>query len=176
MTCVYKSSHQQPSSIESAMFKQSKFHFSGASAVAAFLLAVGVASGASAQIASGTTGIDASGNAQSELAACNAGRTQQDRETCMTEVRNANAAKRAGKVDNSGGQFQANAMARCDVFKGEEQIACQSRVVGYGDTKGSVAGGGVIRQVETVVVPANAETVRIQPQTENGSIVVIPVK
>lgn len=146
------------------------------SVAAAILLAVGTIGFASAQIASGTTGIDATGNAQSELAACNSGRTQQDRETCMTEVKNANAAKRAGKVDNSGGQYKANAMARCDVFKGEEQIACQSRIIGYGDNKGSVAGGGVIRQVETVVVPADADKVRIQPQTESGSIVVIPVK
>ena len=146
------------------------------SVAAVILLTVGTIGFASAQIASGTTGIDATGNAQSELAACNSGRTQQDRETCMTEVKNANAAKRAGKVDNSGGQYKANAMARCDVFKGEEQIACQSRIIGYGDNKGSVAGGGVIRQVETVVVPADADKVRIQPQTESGSIVVIPVK
>jgi hypothetical protein len=140
------------------------------------LFAAGAISGASAQIASGTTGIDATGNAQSELAACNNGKTQQDRQTCMTEVRNANAAKRAGKVDNSGGNFKNNALARCDVFKGEEQIACQARIVGYGDAAGSVAGGGVIRQVETVVVPADATNIKIQPQTPSGDIVVIPAK
>ena len=67
-------------------------------------------------------------------------------------------------------------MARCDVFKGEEQIACQARVVGYGEAAGSVASGGVIRQVETVVVPADATNVRIQPQTPGGDIVVIPAK
>jgi hypothetical protein len=144
--------------------------------VSAFaLLAVGAISAASAQIASGTTGIDATGNAQSELAACVNGKTQQDRQTCMTEVRNANAAKRAGKVDNSGGNFKANALARCDVFQGEEQVACQARIVGYGDAAGSVAGGGVIRQVETVTVPADATSVRIQPQT-SSDIVVIPAK
>jgi hypothetical protein len=147
-----------------------------AARVTAFLLlSVGALTAVSAQIASGTTGIDATGNAQSELAACVSGKTQQDRETCMTEVRNANAAKRAGKVDNSGGRFKENALARCDVFKGEEQIACQARIVGYGDAKGSVGGGGVIRQIETVVVPADATNVRIQPQT-SSDIVVIPAK
>jgi hypothetical protein len=130
--------------------------------------------GATAQIASGTTGIDATGNAQSEMNACKTGRTQQDRETCMIEVRNANAAKRAGKVDNANGQFAANALKRCDVFKGEDQIACQARIVGYGKADGSVAGGGVVRQVETVVVPADATNVRIQPQTSTDNIVVIP--
>ena len=147
-----------------------------ASVTAFVLLTFGAVTAVSAQIASGTTGIDATGNAQSELAACNSGKTQQDRQTCITEVRNANAAKRAGKIDNSGGRFRQNALARCDVFKGEEQVACQARVVGYGEAAGSVASGGVIRQVETVVVPADATNVRIQPQTPGGDIVVIPAK
>jgi hypothetical protein len=128
---------------------------------------------ATAQIASGTTGIDATGDAKSEMNACLTGKTQQDRDTCMTEVRNANAAKRAGKVDNANGQFAANALKRCDVFKGEDQIACQARIVGYGKTEGSVAGGGAIRLVETVVVPEGATNVRVQPQTSTD-IVVIP--
>jgi hypothetical protein len=147
-----------------------------ASVTAFIVLTVGAISSASAQIASGTTGIDATGNAQSELVACNNGKTQQDRQTCMTEVRNANAAKRAGKVDNSGGRYKENALARCDVFNGEDQVACQARIVGYGNAAGSVAGGGVIRQVETVVVPADATNVRIQPQIPSGDIVVIPAK
>jgi hypothetical protein len=140
---------------------------------ACFGVAALLSLGATAQIAAGTTGIDASGNARSEMNACLTGRTQQDQETCMTEVRNANAAKRAGKVDNAGGQFSANAMKRCDVFQGEDLVACQARIVGYGKTDGSVAGGGAIRQVETVVMPAGATNVRVQPQT-NSNIVVIP--
>lgn len=129
---------------------------------------------ATAQVASGTTGIDASGNAQSELAACNSGRTQQDRDTCLREVRNANADKRAGKLDNAGGQFQANAVKRCDVLTGEDKVACEARIAGYGNTQGSVAGGGVIRQVETAVVPNDSGNVVIQPQTTTDTIVVIP--
>ncbi|WP_309680069.1 hypothetical protein [Polaromonas sp.] len=136
----------------------------------ATLLTLGAAT---AQVRSGTTGIDATGNAQSELAACMNGSTQQSQATCITEVRNANAAKRAGQLDNSGGRFGANAMKRCDVFSGEDLIACQARIVGYGQTQGSVAGGGVVRQVETVVVPADGSAVRVQPQT-NSNLVVIP--
>jgi len=134
------------------------------------LLAV---SAATAQIATGTTGIDASGNTQREKAACHSGMTQQDYVTCMREATNAAAEKRSGKLDDSGGQFQANALKRCDVLKGEDQIACQARILGYGSTSGSVAGGGVVRQVETVVVPPDAGTVTIQPKT-SGDIVVIP--
>ena len=142
--------------------------------LAGFALTALFAIGATAQVAVGTTGIDATGNAASEMAACNSGRTQQDRATCMTEVKNANAAKRAGRIDNAGGQFEANALLRCNVLKGEDKLACEARVVGYGNPQGSVAGGGVITEVETVVVPKDSTTVRIEPQTPSATILVIP--
>ena len=107
-----------------------------------------------AQVASGTTGIDATGNASSEMAACNSGQTQQDRETCMKEVRNANAAKRAGKLGN-GADFSANAMKRCEVFKAsDDQVACRARVMSDSKAQGSIASGGVLREAETVITPA----------------------
>ena len=133
-----------------------------------------VTAAANAQIASGTTGIDATGNAQSEMAACNNGKTQQDRATCLTEVKNANEARRAGKADNAGGQFQANAMQRCNILPSQEKIACEARVLGYGNPQGSVAGGGVITEIETVTVPNNPGPITIQPQTKSGTILVLP--
>ena len=145
-----------------------------AKSVAAFLGAAVLAVSAIAQIATGTTGIDATGNAASEMAACKSGATHQSCETCMTEVRNANAAKRAGKVDNAGGQFKANALMRCNAFKGEDKSACEARVGGLGNASGSVAGGGVITEIESVVLPANQENVTIQPQTKTDNIILIP--
>ncbi|MES2946120.1 MAG: hypothetical protein V4772_24895 [Pseudomonadota bacterium] len=133
-----------------------------------------LAMAATAQVPAGPTGIDATGNATSEMAACNNGSTQQDRTTCITEVQNANAAKRAGQVDNAGGQFAANARQRCNVLTGEDKIACEARVLGLGNTQGSVAGGGAISEIETVVIPKDATNVRIQPQTANDNIIVIP--
>lgn len=140
----------------------------------AFVFSAVLVMSATAQIASGTTGIDNTGNAASELAACNNGTTQQSRATCITEVQNANAAKRAGQIDNAGGQFGANAMARCDVLSGDDQLACRARVAGYGNPQGSVAGGGVIREIETVTTPKDVSTVVIQPQTQTDAIIVIP--
>lgn len=131
---------------------------------------------ATAQIASGTTGIDATGNAANEMAACKNGTTQQSRETCMTEVRNASAARRAGNVDNAGGQFNANALMRCNALQGEDKVACEARVLGYGSPQGSVAGGGVITEVETVVLPKGQEVINVQPQTITDTIIVIPAK
>lgn len=153
------------------------FHLNNVSkGVAVFLFSIMLTISATAQIASGTTGIDNTGNAASELAACNNGTTQQSRATCITEVRNANTAKRAGKVDNAGGQFSANAMARCDVLSSDDKLACRARVAGYGNPQGSVAGGGVIREIETVTAPKDVSAVVIQPQTPTDTIIVTPSK
>ena len=145
-----------------------------AKSMCAFSLTALLAVTATAQLASGTPGIDATGNAARDMAACNNGTTQQSRETCMTEVRNANAAKRAGQVDNAGGQFRANALQRCNVLQGEDKIACEAREAGYCSPQGSVAGGGVITEVETVVVPRSPEVINIQTQTNSDAVIVIP--
>lgn len=137
------------------------------------LMATGVAVAQVPITATGTTGIDTSGNVQKEREACLTGRTQQDQATCLREANNAAAEKRSGKLDNSGAQFDANARQRCEVLTGEDRVACEARVMGYGNTQGSVAGGGVIREVETVVVPAGATSVRIEPKTD-APVLIMP--
>lgn len=134
-----------------------------AKGAAGFTLCTLLAVSATAQIAAGTTGIDATGSAKSETAACNNGTTQQDRATCLTEVKNADEARRAGQAGNAGAQLQTNAMQRCNILPAQEKVACEARVAGYGNPKGSVAGGGVITEIETVVVPNNPGPIRIQP-------------
>ena len=107
---------------------------------------------ATAQVAPlDATGLDSSGNARSEMATCNSGKTQQDRVACAAEVRNANAEKRAGKLGNST-DYTANAMRRCEVFKAsEDAAACRGRIEAQARLDGSVASGGVLRQTETAV-------------------------
>ena len=135
----------------------------------AFTSAALLAITATAQIASGTTGIDATGNAASEMAACKNGSSQESRETCMTEVRNASMAKRAGQVDNANGQFDMNATKRCDVLTGDDKLACQARIAGLGTAAGGVAGGGVIREIE-VVVPATTTSAPTAPTPTSRAI------
>ena len=132
---------------------------------------------ATAQVATaGSTGIDSSGSYQSEMQACMSGQTQQSREDCMKEARNAQADKSRGVLDNSGAPV-SNAMGRCDVHSsGEDQAACRARVMGMGSAQGSVAGGGVIREVETVVMPAGQSSVTVQPQTSSDTVVLVPAK
>lgn len=141
---------------------------------AAALLAM---TAATAQVAGGgvgTTGIDATGNYQSELQSCRSGRTQQDVDTCLREARNAQAERRNGTLARPSPDFEANAMARCEPLAGEDKAACQARVMGYGNTSGSVAAGGVLREVETVVLPPGASEVKVEPKTSDP-VVLVPV-
>jgi hypothetical protein len=149
---------------------------------AAALLAVGAATAqiAVAETASpsfpGAAMIDDSGSYQAEVQACKSGKTQQDQATCLKEARNAAAEKNRGRL-NAYGEHEQNAMARCDVHStAEDRAACQARVMGMGSVDGSVAGGGLIREVETVVMPAGQDTITVKPQTDAGPVVLTPTK
>lgn len=137
----------------------------------AALLAVGAAT---AQVATtGATGIDATGSFQSEMRACMSGATQQSRDDCMKEARNAAADKQRGKLETYGAH-EGHAMARCDVHQAaEDRAACHARVMGMGDTSGSVAAGGLLRESETVILPHGQHSVTIVPQTSDP-IVLVP--
>lgn len=144
---------------------------------AAALLAMTAATAQVAGTPPGSTGIDATGNYRSEVQSCNDGRTQQDQATCLREARNAQADKQRGRLDADGQrQLQANAMQRCEPFKdGEERAACEARVMGYGNASGSVADGGVLREVETVVMPPGTDEITVEPKTDNP-VVLVPAR
>lgn len=137
----------------------------------AALLAVGAAT---AQVAStGATGIDASGSYRSEVQACLSGATQQSRDDCMKEARNAAADKQRGRLETYG-NHESHAMSRCEVHQGaEDRAACRARMMGMGSVDGSVAAGGLIREVETVVMPEGQSSVTIEPRTADP-VVLIP--
>jgi hypothetical protein len=44
--------------------------------------------------------------------------------------------------------------------------------MGFGNTTGSVAGGGLLREVETVVMPSDASSVTIEPKTADPVVLV----
>lgn len=126
---------------------------------------------ATAQIAV-ASGIDGSGSYRQEVNACLDGSTPQDKDTCLTEARNAQAEKQRGMLESSP-NTQNNAMARCEVFPvGEDKAACQARMLSMGSTSGSVAGGGVIREVETVVLPPKQNSMQFESKTATPVILV----
>lgn len=131
---------------------------------------------ATAQVPTATTGADPTGDYRSERASCMTGRTQQAQATCLEEARNAAADKRRGVLDNSGGDYAANQSRRCEVFRdAEDRAACTARIQGEGAASGTVAGGGVIREVETIVLPAGQRNVRIEPKTADP-VILVPVR
>ena len=138
------------------------------------LVALLAVSAAAAQVGAGPTRMDATGSYQHEVQSCVTGRTQQDRDTCLKEARNAQAERKHGTFSNGNANFQANAMARCNVLAGEERAACLARMQGQGSTSGSVAGGGLLRQVETVVLPEGSGPVVTEHQTSDPVVVLRP--
>lgn len=111
------------------------------------------------------TPIDASGEYRRELQACRSGASNQPMASCLEEVRNAHASRRRGQLALPGEDYKANALARCLPLSGEDRAACEARVMGFGNTSGSVAGGGLLRWVETVVLPPSKSEVSFAPKT-----------
>jgi hypothetical protein len=135
---------------------------------AAALLAVGAAT---AQVGTMGTPIDNSGSFQSEVQACRSGKTQQSQEDCLREARNAASDKQRGRLET----YSDHAGLRCEVHaSAEDRAACRARVMGMGDSSGSVAGGGMLYQSETVVMPQGQSSITVQPQTTNDVIVLVP--
>ena len=119
--------------------------------------------------------LDASGRYQQEVRACMDGRTAADQATCLKEARNAEADRKRGALGGSNAQFEANARARCNALGGEEKAACEARMMGYGTVSGSVAGGGILREVETVVMPAGRTSITVDAKTQDP-VVLVPLE
>lgn len=93
---------------------------------------------------------------QQERAACEGGQSQQDRATCLREAGAALQQARQGRLADgrSDAQYEQNSFARCQVLPTEERDACIARMSGQGTTRGSVAEGGIYRELVTREYPA----------------------
>jgi len=93
-----------------------------------------------------------SGSAQdryaAERAACESGRSGQDRATCLREVGAARQERQRNNLNNvqSDAQLRANAAARCDRLPPERREGCMALRGDNVQVQGSVPGGAVLRQ------------------------------
>ena len=95
---------------------------------------------------------DAQARYRQDMAACNDGRSNQDVAACRLEARNALAEAKRGRLNDSpSAQYQQNALRRCDVHQGDDRSACEARIRGEGHAEGSVEGGGILREIVTVM-------------------------
>jgi hypothetical protein len=119
------------------------------------------ASGAAAKTAGPR--LDNSGNHRQELRACREGRTAENLSTCLREAHAAEAERKRGRLTNTG-DFEQNALARCQAFKRQDdQTACRARIVGQVEIRGSVAGGGILREAAIHVSAPGAAPTAQQP-------------
>jgi len=100
-----------------------------------------------------------------EVAECAAKPPSVDPRSCMTDARNALAEIKRGRMDEStrAADLEKNALLRCEAHKGEDRSDCIARIQGRGRTVGSVAGGGILRELtttKTLAPPVVAQPVR----------------
>jgi hypothetical protein len=87
-----------------------------------------------------------------ERARCMRGDSGQDRATCLKEAGAALDEARRGRLANKpSADLSANATQRCQAQPAADREACVQRILGAGNTQGSVKGGGLIRETETPV-------------------------
>ena len=104
---------------------------------------------------------------QQERAACMNGQSNQDRATCLKEAGAAYAEAKHGGLKVTGdtggkGARAANATQRCIGLPADDAKACMDRMQGEGSISGSVASGGILRELVTVEPAASAASAAIK--------------
>ncbi|CAB3624837.1 Uncharacterised protein [Achromobacter spanius] len=91
---------------------------------------------------------------EQDVANCKSGKSNQDRATCMQEAGAARQeANRQNLKEGSPDQHQQNMVDRCNRLPGASRQDCLTQMTSPTNVRGSVQGGGVLR--ETVIqVPA----------------------
>ncbi len=105
---------------------------------------------------------------QQERAACLSGQSNQDRSTCLREADAAHAQARRGDLDDGPAAYARNAIQRCDALPAADRPDCLARMQGQGSTSGSVAGGGIYRELlardSADTLPATSRAVSAPPK------------
>lgn len=106
-------------------------------------------------------GPSAAGQARGGTPGSACGEANQDRGACLREEAAAREEMKKGKLESSGdsGEYTRNALARCGALPAADRTDCERRVRGDGKTSGSVAGGGVYRELVTPM-PADGGTMQ----------------
>jgi hypothetical protein len=122
------------------------------------LLCVVVWSGAAPVLAADKTSSAASeAQYQRDAAVCLSKGYKGARNECLSDASTARAGREPVTIDPDPGRYARNALQRCEALQGDDRSDCVARMQGQGTSSGSVAGGGIYRELvtrEVVVVPA----------------------
>jgi hypothetical protein len=109
--------------------------------------------------ASATSSSSAQARYERERARCLSGQSQEDQKTCLREAGAAlQAARNHQLTSESPEQLAANARQRCDPLPPDDKKDCLARMNGEGTVSGSGAGGGILRELVTVVPGVQPES------------------
>jgi hypothetical protein len=124
------------------------------------LLLLALAAGSAWADADGTRA-SAAARYETERAMCLRGESTQDRDTCLQEAGAAYAQAKRGRAmpDENEAQLEANRLQRCEPLPAEQRRDCIARMHGEGTISGSVAEGGIYRELVTIV-PAGEDDAR----------------
>ncbi len=92
---------------------------------------------------------ETAGAYQRERARCMRIAIHGERANCLSEASTAHAATLPTTVDTDPGRFARNALERCKPLSEPDRGDCVARIQGQGTTSGSVAGGGIYRELVT---------------------------
>ena len=136
------------------------------------LVAAGLAALSGPLLAATTTAGETQATYQRDVTACRSGKTGPELSSCMQEARAAYAEARKGVLGDGIDVDTSTAIKRCDALKeNDEHVACIARMNGKGTTSGSVAGGGIYRELVTrepapiAPVPTNSAPAAMAPST-----------
>lgn len=114
------------------------------------MLVLSAAMSASPTLAAGKdAATDAEGRNQRDVAACQIEPPGTDKAACLREAGAVRASTEPVSRDLDPERFARNALKRCEPLPEPERSDCVARMQGQGSTSGSVAGGGMLRELVT---------------------------
>jgi hypothetical protein len=92
---------------------------------------------------------DARASLQRDRVACMRLREDDARQNCLSEASTRFASTQPSAADEDAAQLLRNALRRCEPLHDADKQDCVARIQGQGTTSGSVAGGGIYRELVT---------------------------
>jgi hypothetical protein len=117
-----------------------------------YLAAASLLGTAAAVAADNAATISAKARLQNDRVVCSRIRDQGDRDECLSEASTLYAGTQPSNPDENPGQLMRNALKRCEPLREPDRQDCVLRTQGQGTTTGSVAAGGIYRELVTIEV------------------------
>lgn len=95
---------------------------------------------------------DAVARHRAEVARCMSGQSTQDRNDCIADADGALRNAKRGDLDAGADSIVRNRKLRCEPLPAELRKDCLARMDGAGSVSGSVAAGGLYRELVTIQV------------------------